>query len=162
MRARHGDTAANHNSTHFLVWSTGPLVIFFGRPDWKLFLSFLPILLWGDYKFLSCNCRRNATVIQSTKVKEQRLGPSACLGLCMLCMINQMHGLVCFRFTNLNICRKLKLFSRNDLHVYSATNLNTDSLKCESVNHIHTKYLLVCVSHFAVYCLRELDITIIA
>ena len=46
MGARHSDTAANHNSTHFLVWSTGPLLIFFGRPDWKLFLSFLPILLW--------------------------------------------------------------------------------------------------------------------
>ena len=29
----------------FLVWSTGPLLIFFGRPDGKLFLSFLPILL---------------------------------------------------------------------------------------------------------------------
>ena len=95
---------------------------------------------------------RHCHTIKSTKVKEQRLGPSACLGLCMLCMINQMRGLVCFRFTNLNICRKLKLFSRNDLHVYSATNLNTDSLKCESVNHIHTKYL-VSVSHFAVYCL---------
>ena len=25
--ARHGDTAANHNSTHFLGWSTGPLLI---------------------------------------------------------------------------------------------------------------------------------------
>ena len=46
MGARHGDTAANHNSTHFLVWSTGLLLIFFGRPDGKLFLSFLPILLW--------------------------------------------------------------------------------------------------------------------
>ena len=45
MGARHGDTAANHNSTHFLLWSTGALLILFGRPDGKLFLSFLPILL---------------------------------------------------------------------------------------------------------------------
>ena len=29
----------------FLVWSTGPLLIIFGRPDGKLFLSFLLILL---------------------------------------------------------------------------------------------------------------------
>ena len=28
----------------FLVWSTGPLLNFFGRPDGKLFLSFLPII----------------------------------------------------------------------------------------------------------------------
>ena len=45
MGVRHSDKAANHNSTHFLVWSTGPLLIFFGRPDGKLFLSFLLILL---------------------------------------------------------------------------------------------------------------------
>ena len=43
--SRHGDMAANHNSTHFLVWSTGPLLISFGQPDGKVFLSFLPILL---------------------------------------------------------------------------------------------------------------------
>ena len=44
MGARHGDSAANHNSTHFLVWSTGPLFIVFGRPDRKLFLTGVPIL----------------------------------------------------------------------------------------------------------------------
>ena len=32
----------------FLVWSTGLLLIFFGWPDGKLFLSFLPILLWKN------------------------------------------------------------------------------------------------------------------
>ena len=30
----------------FLVWSTGPLLIIFGRPDGKLFLSPLPIIPW--------------------------------------------------------------------------------------------------------------------
>ena len=45
MGARHSNMAANHNFTHFLVWSTRPLLIFFCRPDGKLFLSFLPILL---------------------------------------------------------------------------------------------------------------------
>ena len=39
-------TAANHNSTHFLVWSTGPLLIFFGRPDWKFYGNLLPIVPW--------------------------------------------------------------------------------------------------------------------
>ena len=33
----------------FLVWSTGPLLNFFGRPDEKLFLTVVPypILPWG-------------------------------------------------------------------------------------------------------------------
>ena len=45
MGARHSNTAANHNTTHFLVWSTGPLLNFFGRPHGNLFLNFLPIVL---------------------------------------------------------------------------------------------------------------------
>ena len=35
----------------FLVWSTGPLLIFFGRPDGKFYLSPLPILLWTLHTF---------------------------------------------------------------------------------------------------------------
>ena len=47
-----GSAARQHSSQSqlysFMVWSTGPLLILFGWPDWKLFLSFLPILLWLD------------------------------------------------------------------------------------------------------------------
>ena len=46
MRARHRDTAANHNSTHFFGVVDRTRTHFFGRPDGKLFLSFLPLLLW--------------------------------------------------------------------------------------------------------------------
>ena len=54
MGARHSNMAANHNSTHFLVWSTGPLLIFFGRPDRKLFLTSVPILPWLYWTVYLC------------------------------------------------------------------------------------------------------------
>ena len=39
MGAWHGDTAANHNSTHFLVWSTGP-DSFFGSTGLEVISKF--------------------------------------------------------------------------------------------------------------------------
>ena len=40
MGAWHSNTAANHNSTHFLVWSTGPLLIFFWSTGWEVISKF--------------------------------------------------------------------------------------------------------------------------
>ena len=67
MRVRHGNTAANHNSTYFLVWSTGPLLIFLvdqigsGVSLLSLFLIFSPgpaaarAHNWHIYQCLRCN-----------------------------------------------------------------------------------------------------------
>ena len=46
MGARYGDTAANHNSTHFFGVVNQTLTHFFGRLDRKLFLTSVPILPW--------------------------------------------------------------------------------------------------------------------
>ena len=51
MGARYVNMAANHNSTHFfcvfVVDQTLTVLIFFGRPDRKLFLTGVPILPWS-------------------------------------------------------------------------------------------------------------------
>ena len=74
MGARHGNTATNHNSTHFFVWSTGPLLIFFGRPDGKLFLSFLPILLC--VQLCCCCCFWSWCLVAGVQWEVQH--PAAC------------------------------------------------------------------------------------